>query len=155
MKSCINLASCWTDSSIPIFLLNNYWINLENSIKYNLYIRNLKYAHLTPIFWQHNIHLVSSYLPTQIQINIVHRKTGFKRKFSRCTNMNNHLFCFEKTITMYLKAKNYLHATQISSFKYVFIIFFKKKTDAKIYIFCSRITFVNLQFRSRKPGFKC
>ena len=25
-----------------------------------LYIRNLKYAHLTLIYWQHNIHLVSS-----------------------------------------------------------------------------------------------
>ena len=38
---------------------------------------------------------------------------------------------------MYLKAKNSLHATQISSFYYVFIVFFE--TDAKIYIYLYRI----------------
>ena len=27
-----------------------------------------------------------------------------------------------------------MHATRISTFKYVFIVFFEKKTDAKIYI---------------------
>ena len=34
---------------------------------------------------------------------------------------------------MYLKTKNHLHTTQISSFKYVLIVFFFK-SDAKIYI---------------------
>ena len=48
--------------------------------------------------------------------------------------MNYHLFCLGKTITTFLKAKHSLHATQISSFKSVFIVFFEKKTDAKIYI---------------------
>ena len=38
---------------------------------------------------------------------------------------------------MYLKAKNSLHATRISSFKYIFIVFFE--TDAKIYIYLYRI----------------
>ena len=42
---------------------------------------------------------------------------------------------FRKTITTYLKAKNSLHATRISSLKYVFIVFFEKKTDAKIYMY--------------------
>ena len=35
---------------------------------------------------------------------------------------------------MYLKAKDSLHTSQISSFKYVFIVFFeKKKSYAKVY----------------------
>ena len=33
----------------------------------------------------------------------------------------------KKPITTYLKAKNSLHSTQISIFKYIFLIFFKKK----------------------------
>ena len=57
----------------------------------------LNTAHLKPIFRQHNINLVFSTLPTQIQMDIVYRKTGFKREFSRfMTNINNHLICFEK-----------------------------------------------------------
>ena len=35
---------------------------------------------------------------------------------------------------MYLKAKNSLHTTRISNFKYLFIVYFKK-SDFKIYIF--------------------
>ena len=34
---------------------------------------------------------------------------------------------------MYLKTKNSLHATRISSFEYVYIVFFEK-TDDRIYI---------------------
>ena len=40
----------------------------------------------------------------------------------------------KKTITTYLKTKNSLPETRISSFKYVIIVFFEKKTDAKIYL---------------------
>ena len=40
----------------------------------------------------------------------------------------------EEKKTTNIKAKNSLHATQISSFKYVFIFFFLKP-GAKIYIF--------------------
>ena len=40
-----------------------------------LYIRYLKYGHLTPIFYS------ILYLHTQIQMDIVNRKTGFKRDF--------------------------------------------------------------------------
>ena len=40
---------------------------------------------------------------------------------------------FKKIITTYLKAKKFVHATHIASFKYIFIVFFEK-TDAKIYI---------------------
>ena len=66
-------------------------------------------------------------------MNIVYRKTGIKRKISDVQIcINNHLFGFEKkTITMYLKAKNSLHTIQISSFKYISIVFFEKN-DAKI-----------------------
>jgi hypothetical protein len=44
----------------------------------------------------------------------------------------------EEKKTTNIKAKNSLHATQISSFKYVFIFFFEKKIDAKIYIFTQK-----------------
>ena len=44
----------------------------------------------------------------------------------------------EEKKTTNIKAKNSLHATQISSFKYVFIFFFEKKKDAKIYIFTQK-----------------
>ena len=39
--------------------------------------------------------------------------------------------------TMYLKAKNSLHATRISSFKYVFIVFFEKKQMLKYTLYIS------------------
>ena len=52
---------------------------MENT-KILLYIRNLKYEHLTPTT-QHPFSILN--LPTQIQMNIVHRKTGFKREFLR------------------------------------------------------------------------
>ena len=35
-----------------------------------------------------------------------------------CTNINNRLICFKKITNTYLKAKNSLHTTRISSFKY-------------------------------------
>ena len=35
---------------------------------------------------------------------------------------------------MYLKSKNSLSSTQISSLKYVFVVFLKNKSDARIYI---------------------
>ena len=38
----------------------------------------------------------------------------------------DYLLCYEKTLNTYLKAKKSLHTTQISSFKYVIIIFPKK-----------------------------
>ena len=68
-------------------------------------------------------------------MDIVDLKTGFKPSFQDflCININNHRICFEKTINTYLKAKNSLHITRISSFKYVFTVFLKK-SDAKIYV---------------------
>ena len=44
-----------------------------------------------------------------------------------------HQIWVEKTINLYLKANNSLYTTRIFSFKYVFIAFFEKKVDAKIY----------------------
>ena len=73
-------------------------------------------------------------------MDIVYRKTGFKREFSRflmCKFKYSSVFFSKKNdnYTTYLKAKNSLHATRISSFKYIFIVFFEeKKRDAKIYI---------------------
>ena len=49
--------------------------------KFTFYIRNLKYAHLTLTFRLGNIHLVFSI--TQIQMDIVYRKTSLNREFSR------------------------------------------------------------------------
>ena len=48
-KVCINLSVIWI------------YVNYQNQInsKEGLYIRNLKYAHLTSVFWQNNIHLIS------------------------------------------------------------------------------------------------
>ena len=90
-----------------------------------MYIRNLKHAHLTSVFRQHNIHLVSS-------------TCQHKYKWILCTekpvlNASFQDFCFvsKKTITTYLKAKNSLHATRIYIFKYVFIVFFEKKRMLK------------------------
>ena len=101
-----------------------------------MYIINLKYAHLTSVFRQHDIHLVSSTCQHKYKWILCTEKLVLNASFQDfwCTKINNHLFCFEKMITTYLKAKNSLHATRISSFKCVFIVFFEKKTDAKIYI---------------------
>jgi hypothetical protein len=63
---------CFLDkSSLNILDTNNH-----------LYIRNLKYAHLT--YFSTTQYLFSIlYLLTQIQMNIVYRKNGFKREISR------------------------------------------------------------------------
>ena len=118
---------------VSMKLYNIYRNSYMNRYLYN---RNLKYAHLTPIFWQHNIHLVTSTCQHKYKWILCTEKPVFIASFQDFwfTNINNHRFCFEKTITTYLKTKIFLHATRISSFKYVFIVFFEKKTDAKIYI---------------------
>ena len=52
------------------------------NIKKLLYIRNLKPAHLTPVFRLHNIHLVfSTYVPTKIEMDIVYGKTDLIASF--------------------------------------------------------------------------
>ena len=53
-------------------IINSHWL---------LYIRNLKYAHITPVFLHTQYPLSILNLPTQMQMNIVHRKTSFKREF--------------------------------------------------------------------------
>ena len=98
-----------------------------------MYIRNLKYAHLTSVSRQHNIHLVSSTCQHKYKWILCTEKPILNASFQDfwCTNINNHLFCFKKTITTYLKAKNSPHATRISSFKCVFIVFFETKQMLK------------------------
>ena len=63
-------------------------------------------------------------------MNIAYRKTGFKRELLRFLMYKYFSICIvsKKTITTYLKATH----TRISSFKYVFIVFSRKKTDATI-----------------------
>jgi hypothetical protein len=52
--------------------LRSFLIRTVLDIQNNLYIRILKYAHLTPIF---------QLFFTQKQMDIVHRKTGFNASF--------------------------------------------------------------------------
>ena len=67
-------------------------------------------------------------------MDIVYRKIGFKREFSRFLMYKNKkssdLFR-KKTINTYLMAKNSLHTTRISRIKYAFIVFFEN-SDAKL-----------------------
>ena len=73
-------------------------------------IRNLKYAHLTPIFWIHNIHLVFSTWSHKYKWILWTEKPVFNLSFQDfwCTNINNHLTC------------------SVRNDKYVFIVFFEK-----------------------------
>ena len=109
-------------------------------MKNSLYIRNLKYAHLTHIFQLHNIHLVFFTCPHKYKWILCTEKPVLNASFQVfwCTNINSHLICFEKTINMYLKAKDSLQTAGFFCFKYVFIVFFEK-SDAKIYIFSSKV----------------
>ena len=124
-------------------------IKYDLYLKYFLYIRNLKYAHLTSVFRQHNIHLVSSTSQHKYKWILCTEKPVLNESFQDiwCSNINNHLFCFEKTITTYLKAKNSLHATRISSFKYVFIVFFETKQILK-YTVCTQNEYYSFHFDS-------
>ena len=45
-----------------------------------LYIKNLKYLHLTPVFRQQNLK-INLLLPIPFQIVIIYRKPGFKREY--------------------------------------------------------------------------
>ena len=104
--------------------------NLKQIINIILYIRNLKYAHLTPIFRRHNIHLVSSTCQHKYRWILCTEKPVLNATFQDFwfTNIKNHLICFEKTVNMYLKAKNNTNTlnTYLSSIS--------KTSDAKIYI---------------------
>ena len=111
-----------------------------SGIKSLFYIRNLKYCTFNTIFRQHNIYFVLSTCQHKYKWILCTEKLVLNANFQDfwCANLNIHLFFFSKkndNYTTYLKAKNSLHATRISSFKYIFIVFFEeKKRDAKIYI---------------------
>ena len=78
---------------------------------------------------------------SDVQMNIEFRKTGFKREYSRFLMYKYKKLSVlfrKKTITTYLKAKNSLHATQISSFK-------KQMLKYTLNIF-----FVDFHIRNRK-----
>ena len=74
------------------------WWDIKRLIKNILYIRNLKYAHLTPIFRQHNIHLVSSTCQHKYKWILWTENPVLNASFQDFwyTIINNHLFCFEK-----------------------------------------------------------
>ena len=114
----------------------NTYLRLEVVLCENyLYIRNLKYCTFNTIFRQHYIHLEFFTCQHKYKWILSTEKLGLNASFQDfwCTNTNNHLIGFEKTINIYLKAKNFLHTTRISSSKYVFVVFLKK-SDASIYI---------------------
>ena len=60
-------------------------------------------------------------------------KPVFKDEFSRFLgwDTSNHLICFEKDNKYYLKAKNSLHTTGVSSLKFVFIVCFERNQMLK------------------------
>ena len=109
----------WSDgnnvcSQSETFLQSVFKLNLSNKCHLfqnlvktiYLYIKNLKYTHLTPIFRQHNIHLVSS----------------------TCQHKYKWIVCTEKPV---LNASfQDFWCTNI-----IIICFVSKKTDAKIYIY--------------------
>ena len=106
----------------------------------NLYIRNLKYFTFNTYFSTTQYHLVFSTCQHKCKSILCTEKPVLNASFQDfwCTNINNHLICFEKTINMSLKAKNSLHTTRISSFN-TYLSSFSKREDAKIYIiFCIR-----------------
>ena len=63
------------------------------------------------------------------------RKTVLNASFKDFlyTNINNYQICLIKKVKTYLKDKNSLHTTRISSRNYV-LTSFPNKSDAKIYI---------------------
>ena len=75
-------------------------MNLKVLSNIKLNIKNLKYAHLTPVLRLHNIIFRILYRPTQIQMGIMTKKMSLKA-----------------IINTYLKAKNSLNTTRISSLK--------------------------------------
>ena len=101
-----------------------------------MYIRNLKCAHWTPIFRLHNIHLVLSTCLHKYKWILCTEKLVLNASFQDflCTKMNIHLICLgKKTINTYIKSKK--HNTNISSFKYIFIILFGKIRCSNIYCY--------------------
>ena len=74
---------------------------------YRLYIKNLKYAHLTLFFLSTTQYPFSIlYLPPQIQMDIVYREPCFKREFSRCTKINIHLVCLKTMTKMSIRLRD-------------------------------------------------
>ena len=70
----------------------------KSQCKNILYIRNFKYAHLTPIFQIHKINLVFSTCPHKYKWILSTDKPVLNESFQDfwCTKINNHLICFEK-----------------------------------------------------------
>ena len=93
-----------------------------------MYIRNLKNGHLTPIFLQHNIHLVSSTCQHKYKWILCTEKPVLNASFQDfwCTNIT---VLFRKNDSYNVRTKAKIPYTQNS-----------KKTDAKIYNFLLKIT---------------
>ena len=67
-------------------------------LKYILYLRNLKYAHLTPIFRLNNIHFEFSTCQYKLKRFLCNEKPVLNEsKMSDiCTNINDYQICIEK-----------------------------------------------------------
>ena len=112
-----------------------------------MYIKNLKHAHLTPVFRLHNIHLVFSNCTHKYKKILCTEKPVLNASFKDflCTKINNH--SSEKKDKYVFKGINSLHTTQISS---LFIVFFEK-SDAKIK-FLFFIGVLNIFYMNNKPA---
>ena len=101
------------------------WLN-QTSLQLYLHKNNVY-----DLFWNAQYPFWIIYLPTQIQMAIVYRKTQVLKIFDVQIWLNNHQTSFEKTTLIYLKAKNFPHTTR---FKYVFIVF-EKTVTYRIFIY--------------------
>ena len=99
-------------------------LQYKTTEQYLLYIRNLKFAHLTHIFRLHYIHLEFVTCPHKFKWMLCTDKPVFNACFKDiyCTNINSHLICF---VIMCLKAKNYPYTTRNFILDYVFIVCFE------------------------------
>ena len=111
-------------SSSPVWMLTNLQTKLilssvKIASKLDLYIRNLKQLHLTPVFRLHNINLELSICSHKFKW-LLYIETPVLDFW--CANMNNNQICWEKkTINTYLKAKNSSNTKLISSLKGFFL----------------------------------
>ena len=109
--------------------------------------QNLKYTHLAPIFWLHNILLVFRIIPHKYKW-ILCKKKVLNKSFKISDVKKQIIIWFVlKTFNMYLhfKAKKTPYTTNISSFKYVFKVFFWNNQMLKYTLGNCLITNANLE----------
>ena len=116
----------------PKFKKKKYFIIILKNVNNVSTSEILKTAHLTQ-FFDNTISLWYSLPANTNKWILCTKKPGLKASFQDfwCTNINNHQICFEKDDRYIFNSKNSLNTTRISSFKYVFIVFFRKNQMLK------------------------